>query len=158
MGRIFPLPTKVDSYNTNYSCKFGAPQNDRRKHGGVDLAVPAGTDVYAVDDGLVVEAASGFDEYGTCVISIQHGDVYDDDYIVVRYGEVGAPMVTVGDTVTKGKIIAKVGKQPGGTQLHPEMYGGWETGAFKQEKNLPYKRRSNIIDPTPYMDAWPVKS
>jgi len=158
MGRIFPLPTKVDSYNTNYSCKFGAPRKGGRKHGGVDLAVPAGTEVYAVDDGLVVEAAGGFDEYGTSVVTIQHGEVYEDDYIVVRYGEVGPPMVQVGATVSKGDVIAKVGKQPGGTQLHLEMYGGYETGPYKQENNLPYKRRGDIMDPTPYVDAWPAKS
>jgi hypothetical protein len=51
--------------------------------------------------------------------------------------------------VTKGKIIAKVVKQSGGTQFHPEMYGDRESGAFKQQKNLPFKRRSDIIDTTP---------
>ncbi|HLA96375.1 MAG TPA: M23 family metallopeptidase, partial [Pyrinomonadaceae bacterium] len=122
-----------------------------------DLAAAAGTDVYAIDAGLVVEAAGGFDQYGTSVVSIQHGDVYDDDYCIVRYGEVGPPLVTEGDTVTKGQLIAKVGKQPGGTQLHLEMYGGYESGPFLQEKNLPYKRRSDIMDPTAAVDSWPAK-
>jgi murein DD-endopeptidase MepM/ murein hydrolase activator NlpD len=155
--RTFPLPTKVDTYKTNWSCRFGAPRNNGRKHGGVDLAAAAGTDVYAIDDGLVVEAAGGFDQYGTSVVSIQHGDVYDDNYCVVRYGEVGPPLVKAGDTVTKGQLIAKVGKQPGGTQLHLEMYGGYEDGPFLQEKNLPYKRRSDLMDPTTSVDSWPAK-
>lgn len=149
---------KVESHKTNFSCKFGAPRNGGRKHGGVDLAAPAGTDVYAIDDGYVIEAAGGFDAYGTHVISIEHGDIYDDDYCVVRYGEVGTPMVQEGSTVFKGQLIAKVGKQPGGTQLHLEMYEGYESGQFLQPNNLPYKRRGDIMDPTPHVDSWKLKS
>jgi murein DD-endopeptidase MepM/ murein hydrolase activator NlpD len=155
--RIFPLATKVDSYKTNYSCRFGAPRDGGRKHGGCDLAAAAGTPVYAVDDGVVIEAAGGFDKYGTCVISIEHGDFYDDDYCIIRYGEVDTMLVQVGSKVTKGQMIAKVGKQPGGTQLHLEMYSGIGAGQFKQENSLPYKRRSDLIDPTPHLDSWPVK-
>ncbi len=155
--RIFPLAKKVDSYKTNYSCRFGAPRDGGRKHGGVDLAAPVGTLVFAVDDGVVIEAAGGFDKYGTSVVSIEHGDIYDDDYCIVRYGEVDTLLVQIGATVKKGQMIAKVGKQPGGTQLHLEMYSGDESGQFKQENNLPYKRRSDIMDPTSHLDSWPVK-
>src|SRR5688572_29667173 len=132
--RIFPLAKKVDSYKTNWSCRFGVPRDSgKRKHAGVDLAAPVGTPVYAVDDGEVIEAAGGFDKYGTCVISIEHGDIYDDDYCVVRYGEVDTLLVQVGAKVTKGQMIAKVGKQPGGTQLHLEMYAGELSIPFKQD-------------------------
>lgn len=155
--RIFPLAKKVDSYKTNWSCRFGAPRDGGRKHGGVDLAAAVGTAVYAVDDGEVVEAAGGFDKYGTCVVSIAHGSIYDDDYCIIRYGEVDTIMVQIGATVKKGDMIAKVGKQPGGTQLHLEMYSGAETGPFRQDKNLPYKRRSDLMDPTAHLDSWKVK-
>lgn len=155
--RIFPLPKKVDSYNTNYSCRFGAPRGTNRKHGGVDLAAAVGTPVYAVGDGVVIEVAGNFDQYGTSVVSIEHGDIYDDDYCIVRYGEVDTIMVQIGATVSAGDMIAKVGKQPGGTQLHLEMYDGTESGQFLQPNNLPYKRRGDIIDPTPYMDKWQPK-
>lgn len=155
--RIFPLGKKVDSYKTNWSCRFGAPRNNGRKHGGVDLAAAVGTPVYAVDDGVVIEVAGNFDQYGTSVVSIEHGDIYDDDYCIVRYGEVDTIMVSVGSTVSKGDLIAKVGKQHGGTQLHLEMYAGTESGPFLQPNNLPYKRRSDIMDPTPFLDSWPVK-
>lgn len=155
--RIFPLPKKVDSYISNYSCRFGAPRGTNRKHGGVDLAAAVGTPVYAVGDGVVIEVAGNFDQYGTSVVSIEHGDIYDDDYCIVRYGEVDTIMVQVGATVSMGDMIAKVGKQPGGTQLHLEMYEGTESGQFLQPNNLPYKRRSDIMDPTPYMDKWQPK-
>ncbi len=155
--RIFPLAKKVDSYKTNWSCRFGAPRDGGRKHGGVDLAAPVGTAVFAVDDGVVVEAAGNFDKYGTSVVSVEHGDIYDDDYCIVRYGEVDTILVQIGQTVTRGQMIAKVGKQPGGTQLHLEMYSGMASGQFKQENNLPYKRRSDLIDPTPFLDSWPEK-
>src|SRR5437016_6933105 len=150
---IFPLAIKVDSYKSNWSCRFGAPRNPGRKHGGCDLAASVGTAVFAVDDGEVVEVSSKF-KYDTSVVSIEHGDIYDDDYCIVRYGEVDTIMVQVGAKVTKGQMIAKVGKQPGGTQLHLELYTGDESGQFLQETNLPYKRRSDIIDPTPYLDSW----
>jgi murein DD-endopeptidase MepM/ murein hydrolase activator NlpD len=154
--RTFPLAIKVDSYNTNASCKFGAPRDGGRKHGGCDLGAPRGTPVYAVDDGEVVEVAGNF-LHGTSVVSIGHGDLYDDDYIIVRYGEVDTIMVQLGQKVTQGQMIAKVGKQTGGTQLHLEMYAGDQTGQFLQEYSLPYKRRSDIMDPTTHLDSWPVK-
>lgn len=155
--RVFPLPVKVDSYKTNYSCRFGAPRDGGRKHGGCDLAAAVGTSVFAVDDGVVIEVAGNFDKYGTSVVSIEHGDIYDNDYCIVRYGEVDTIMVQLGATVKKGALIAKVGKQPGGTQLHLEMYSGDQSGQFKQENSLPYKRRSDIIDPTSFLDSWQVK-
>ncbi len=89
--------------------------------------------------GKVIEVSSKF-KYDTSVVSIQHGtEIYDDDYFVVRYGEVDTVMVSLGSTVAEGQLIAKVGKQPGGTQLHLEMYSGFEDGQFLQEKSLPYK-------------------
>ena len=154
--RIFPLAKKVDSYKTNWSCRFGVPRDGGRKHAGVDLAAPAGTPVYAVDDGKVIEAGGGFDKYGTSVVSIEHGDIYDDDYCVVRYCEVDTLMVHFGSEVKKGSMIALVGKQPGGTQLHLEIYSGYLSIPFKQD-NLPFKRRSDLIDPTDYVESWVEK-
>jgi murein DD-endopeptidase MepM/ murein hydrolase activator NlpD len=155
--RIFPLAKKVDSYEKNYSCRFNAPRGGGRKHGGCDLAAAVGTPVYAVDSGIVLKVARGFDQYGTQVISIEHGDIYDDDYIIVRYCEVDTPMVFDGATVEKGQMIAKVGKQPGGTQLHIEIYSGYESGEFLQETSLPYKRRADLLDPTPFLNSWNAK-
>jgi murein DD-endopeptidase MepM/ murein hydrolase activator NlpD len=154
---IFPLAKKVDSYKSNYSCRFGAPRDGMRKHGGCDLAAAVGTPVFAVGDGTVIEVSSKF-KYDTSVVSIEHGDIYDDDYCIIRYGEVDTIKVSLGATVSQGDMIAKVGKQPGGTQLHLEMYSGDEDGPFLQEKSLPYKRRGDIVDPTPYLDSWDVKS
>ena len=153
---IFPLARKVTSYKTVAPCKFGYPRNDGRKHGGCDLGAPVGTEVFAIDDGEVVEVSSNF-KNGTSVVSIEHGDYTDDDYCVIRYGEVDSIMVQLGAKVKKGDVIAKVGLQSGGTQLHLEMYSGEESGPFLQVKNLPYKRRSDLIDPTPFLDAWQVK-
>src|SRR5262249_15614263 len=155
--KIFPLKKKVDSYKTNWSCRFGAPRDPGRMHGGCDLAAGAGTDVLAVDDGVVIEVANKF-KYDTSVVSIEHGDIYDDDYCIVRYGEVDTILVQIGASVSRGDVIAKVGRQPGGTQLHLEMYSGFESGPFKQENSVPYKRRADILDPTTYLDSWDVES
>lgn len=154
--KIFPLAVKVDSYKTNYQCRYGAPRGGGRKHGGCDLAAPVGTPVFAVDEGYVVEIGKNF-KYETSVVGIGHGDLYEDDYIVVRYGEVDTIMVQLGTKVERGQMIAKVGKQPGGTQLHLEMFRGDQTGEYLQENSLPFKRRADIIDPTPYLESWEVK-
>jgi hypothetical protein len=51
--------------------------------------------------------------------------------------------------------------------LHLEMYKGTATGPFSQKSNdsnydyVPaanYERRSDLLDPTPYLDEWALIS
>jgi murein DD-endopeptidase MepM/ murein hydrolase activator NlpD len=169
---IFPLKNKDDAYKTVIPRRFGSPRPNNapkptRKHAGCDLTASAGTEVFAVDDGLVIEATNkGFLEakdsvgnpFNVGVVAIWHGDIYDGDDFIARYGEVDSVSVTVGQTVTKGQVIAKVAKQGvDGTQLHFEMYSATASGDLTQLGNLPYKRRGDLIDPTSKLDSWKVK-
>ena len=92
-------------------------------HWGIDLAAPMMTPIYAVADGVVLEAgpASG---YGN-VIYLQHesGDVS-------VYGHMEVVGVNAGDIVNAGDVIAKVGSRgfSTGPHLHLEVYLGGRDG------------------------------
>lgn len=158
MNPIFPLAKKNTSYKTNFQLTFGSTRDvtgqpgKKRKHAAVDLAATAGTAVYAVEDGDVIEIMHNF-KFGTSLIAVWHGDIYEDDSFIVRYGEVDQILFKEGATVKKGQQIASVGVQTGGTQLHFEMYSGNAFGDF-HTNTLPYMRRADLLDPTPYLDAW----
>lgn len=69
-------------------------------HGGVDLAAPAGTPVYAAAAGLVTE--SGYGAYGMNVYTVQGNST-------LVYGHLSRTAVTAGQTVQPGDLIGEVG-------------------------------------------------
>ncbi|SDE38481.1 Peptidase family M23 [Blastococcus fimeti] len=94
-------------------------------HGGVDIAAPIGTPIYAAHSGVVQRAgtASGFG-YAIWIRG-------DDGYVTV-YGHVNEYFVRAGERVRAGEEIAEVGNrgESTGPHLHFEvhsrgvMYGG----------------------------------
>lgn len=54
-------------------------------------------------------------------------------------------------------MIGYVGNQPGADMLHLELFSGAASGdltlSSKNPKNAPYYRRSDLMDPTPVLDA-----
>jgi murein DD-endopeptidase MepM/ murein hydrolase activator NlpD len=94
-------------------------------HGGVDVAAPIGTPIYAVASGVVKRAgtATGF---GQAVYVLG-----DDGYVTV-YGHVNRYFVSTGERVSAGEQIAEVGNRGQSTgphlhfEVHPRgvMYGG----------------------------------
>jgi len=169
---VYPLAKKVDSYKTVAPCKFDAPRGDgTRKHAGCDLGIGAGSAVYAIAAGTVIEAANtGFlvkeGKYNIGVVSIKHdvkikiGETEYDGF-VVRYGEVDTIKVAVNSTVGEGDQIASVAKQADeGTQLHLELYLGNQgitaSSKFKADKK-PYMRAFTPSDPAAFLDNLNVK-
>ncbi len=58
-----------------------------------------------------------------------------------------------GNSVARGQVIAFVGKlESGSSMLHFEMYAGTASGSLTVRGNPPYQRRSDLLDPTPYLD------
>jgi Peptidase family M23. len=59
-----------------------------------------------------------------------------------------------GSEVKKGQVIAFVGQLEGSknSMLHFELYSGTGKGGFTVPDNQPYKRRSDLIDPTETLD------
>ncbi|MCF6745121.1 M23 family metallopeptidase [Blastococcus sp. KM273128] len=115
-GYIKPTSGRVSSC---YGWRWGA------LHGGVDIAAPIGTDVYAVTSGVVRRAgtATGF---GYAVY------IEGDDGAVTVYGHVHRYFVAAGQRVSAGEKIAEVGNRGQSTgphlhfEVHPSgrMYGG----------------------------------
>lgn len=88
-------------------------------HYGTDFAAYSGTDIYAFADGCVSVAGydSGFGDY----IVVSHSDGYSS-----LYAHCSKLMVSVGDEVSKGQLIALVGAtgQVTGPHLHFELMCG----------------------------------
>ena len=80
-------------------------------HGGVDLADQPGTKIHASASGTVTEAkdSSGFG----LTILIDHGNGYE-----TRYSHCNSLLVSVGDTVSQGQIIATMGATGRVTGVH----------------------------------------
>jgi murein DD-endopeptidase MepM/ murein hydrolase activator NlpD len=130
--------------------RFGASRSEgTRKHAGCDLIAPEGTKIYAVHDGTIVRGPYHF-YHGTHAIEVDHGD------FTVRYCEIKkvAQGLRVGSQIAAGQVIAYVGKMYHSSMLHFEIYSGVASGALTQPNNSPYRRRSDLKDPTPYLDLW----
>jgi murein DD-endopeptidase MepM/ murein hydrolase activator NlpD len=109
-GYVTPTSGRVSSC---YGWRWGA------LHGGVDIAAPIGTPVYAATSGTVRRAgtATGF---GYAVY------IEGDDGAVTVYGHVNRYFVDVGERVSAGEQIAEVGNrgQSTGPHLHFEVHPG----------------------------------
>jgi murein DD-endopeptidase MepM/ murein hydrolase activator NlpD len=107
-------------------------------HGGVDIAAPIGTPIYAAHSGVVARAgtATGF---GYAVY------IRGDDGAVTVYGHVNEYFVRAGERVVAGELIAEVGNrgQSTGPHLHFEVH---PSGAMYGDQ----------IDPVPWLRARDV--
>lgn len=107
-----------------------------RSHNGVDIAAERGTPIAAARDGTVREAGwcAG---YGYCV-KLVHGDGMSSEY-----GHLDSqPVVEVGQTVTAGTIIGRMGT------TYDAAHGGYSTGV-----HLHFTIRHNgvAVDPLRYL-------
>ena len=99
------------------SCVFGTGG-----HRGTDFAAPGGTEIYAVADGIVTDATYHY-SWGNYV-QIYHGkDDEGNTYSTLYAHMISTPIVSDGQTVTKGQVIGYVGSTgySTGNQLHLEM-------------------------------------
>ncbi len=109
---------------------ISAYYGDDREHKGMDIAIPVNTDIYAADDGIVTTSAFDANGYGYYVI-VTHSDGYK-----TVYGHCETLLVQVGDTVSRGDLIAYSGNT------------GYSTGP-----HLHFEVRYNgdRIDPAPFL-------
>jgi murein DD-endopeptidase MepM/ murein hydrolase activator NlpD len=107
---VFPTSGWISSC---YGWRWGA------LHGGVDIAAPIGTNVYAATSGVV--ARNGFaNGFGLALY------IRGDDGAVTVYGHVNREFVSAGQRVHAGQLIAEVGNrgQSTGPHLHFEVHPG----------------------------------
>jgi murein DD-endopeptidase MepM/ murein hydrolase activator NlpD len=98
----------VTSY---YGYRVHPISGEKNYHKGVDIGVPTGTDIYAGQSGTVTFA--GFNgDYGNIVV------LEDSDGLVSKYAHLDSLLVSVGQTVARGDIIAKSGNTGNSTGAH----------------------------------------
>ncbi len=121
------------------SSKFGVrndPFTGRKSiHHGVDIASPMGSSIMAMGDGVVTYAGSKRG-YGM-MVEVNHGQGY-----ATRYAHASAVTVKVGDVVSRGDVVAKVGTsgRSTGPHLHFEVLKG-----------------RGKVDPVGYLQRKPAK-
>jgi murein DD-endopeptidase MepM/ murein hydrolase activator NlpD len=101
-------PLSVPSYRTR-GMVAGTPSEE--VHPGIDLAVPEGSDVRASGGG-VVERAGTDSSYGLFVL-LQHPSGYE-----TMYGHLSRILVSRGDTIAAGQVIALSGNTGRSTAPH----------------------------------------
>jgi murein DD-endopeptidase MepM/ murein hydrolase activator NlpD len=101
---LYVMPTK-GIFTSNFGYRWGV------LHAGIDLANSIGTPIYAVSDGVVIEAgpAAG---YGA-LVKVRHADG-----TVTLYGHVNTTLVSAGQRVMAGDQIATMGNRGNSTGPH----------------------------------------
>jgi Membrane proteins related to metalloendopeptidases len=101
---IFAWPLDGDYH---ISSQFGTRRDPItgvvKTHGGTDIAAAQGTPILAAADGVVEIAGFNAGGYGYYV-KIAHGNGYE-----TLYGHCSVLLVSTGQTVKQGQLIAKVG-------------------------------------------------
>ena len=114
----------VTTTNTQYrfplEMTLGMSQGFHGLHPGVDLRAPRGTNIYAMDSGVVIEVEKVFVGYGHFVRIAHNGTVSS------LYAHLDKVEVKAGDKVTGGDNIGTVGMTgwSTGPHLHFEVYVG----------------------------------
>jgi murein DD-endopeptidase MepM/ murein hydrolase activator NlpD len=109
---------------------FG-PRPDGTHNDGINISVPAGTEVLAAEGGTVAYAGSELKGYGNLVL-VRH-----DNGFVSAYAHADELLVKRGDIVRRGQTIAKAGKT--GTVDQPQVH-------------FELRQGSKPVDPTPHLE------
>ncbi len=134
-GWAWPLPYSGVYLSSYYGYRYHPIDGDWRYHSGIDISMSGayGKNIIATRAGTVIlsslesESGTGYGNY----IIIDHGDGYTS-----LYGHCSELLVSEGQTVSRGQIIAKVGST------------GWSTGP-----HLHFEVRYNgsTVDPLDYV-------
>lgn len=118
------------------SSRFGLRRffngEERNAHSGLDFAVPAGTPVKAPADGVVTIVADYF--FNGKTVFVDHGQG-----LVTMYCHLSASDVKLGQTVSRGQVIARVGAT--GRATGPHLH--WNVSM-----------NGNRVDPAIFINAY----
>lgn len=118
---LLPLKTDTPDISTLFESHVN-PDGEVIRHDGVDFRAENGTEVMAVDDGVVI-TSTFISSHGQYVV-ISHGDDVSTLYANMLYE---SQTVFEGDVVTRGQVIGQVGAtgMATGPHLHFEV---WQDG------------------------------
>jgi murein DD-endopeptidase MepM/ murein hydrolase activator NlpD len=134
-------PVKYSRISSHYNLNRFHPILKRtRPHLGTDYAAPYGTPIYAVGDGVVVEA--GYSNGNGNYVKIKHNDTYQTQYLHMQKFANG---VRKGVHVQQGQVIGYVGSTGLATGPHV-CFRFWKNG--KQVNHL----KLNFPPPAPLPD------
>ena len=88
---------------------------EKNYHTGVDIGMPEGTEILAGHDGTVTLAGNA-GGYGLCVAI--EGEAYEGHTLTTKYGHCSQILVSAGQEVKAGDVIAKVGNTGNSTGAH----------------------------------------
>ena len=110
-------PVKTAAFTSGYGVRSDPFRGSAAMHPGIDLAGPYGTPIYATADGTVLRAGWNNGGYGN-LIEIDHGRG-----IATRYGHLSQVLVSAGDHIARGQLIARMGStgRSTGSHLHYEV-------------------------------------
>ncbi|MBC6439853.1 MAG: M23 family metallopeptidase [Rhodospirillales bacterium] len=111
---------------SSYGAKSDGLHND-----GINIAAPAGTPVHAAEDGVVAYAGDEIRGYGNMVL-IRHADGW-----VTAYAHNAQNLVSRGQTVLRGDVIASVGASGGLSQ---------------PQSHFELRQGTEAVDPIPYLN------
>jgi len=116
LNRDFHFPLKHFRVSSTYGPRINPVTGRQGMHGGIDLAAPEGTEVYAAKSGTVT--ALGEDPILGKYVIISH-----DNNMVSLYGHLSYINTNLHAIVQSGSVIAKVGStgQSTGPHLHFEL-------------------------------------
>jgi len=92
-----------------------------RRNDGIDIGTTIGAPITAAADGVVVYAGTGIAAYGGLIL-IRHSDTW-----TTAYGHAGELLVTRGQAVKRGQVIARAGQS--GLADRPELHFEIRQGA-----------------------------
>lgn len=133
----YPVPTQ-----TTITCGW----QEYSGHTGVDFACSSGSRVVAAEDGEVIistdlkNSDGSYRSYGRYIVIAHYKKDSSGNYVYTLYAHNSSRVVSVGDTVTKGQLIAYSGSTGNSTGPHCHF-----------EVRTPTASYSSCVNPTPYL-------
>ncbi len=115
VGNVFGDTNWIPYVTSYYGYRVHPISGDKNYHTGVDIGMAQGTEIRAGHDGTVTIAGEN-GGYGLCVEL--SGETPEGKNLVTKYGHCSQILVSVGDTVSAGDVIAKVGSTGNSTGPH----------------------------------------
>ena len=110
LGIVYPpgAPKIISHFHSFLGVNGG---RRRAQHQGIDITGPSGQSILAVADGKVLEAT--VEKCWGPTIAVDHGSAVDGRKLIALYGHVGEMLVSEGDQVQRGDIIARLTNNQG---------------------------------------------